>query len=99
MKMFWLVFCRSILYCFIPIFFIGIPPSLQNMFKELQSDIPKENLGKFPLNGSLDGWAKQGILLLNTALTVRARSPDSHSTFGTWKKLREKINVKSDEKF
>jgi uracil-DNA glycosylase len=50
------------------------PPSLRNIFKELQSDVgcPK------PTNGDLTPWAKQGVLLLNTVLTVRAHRPGSH---------------------
>ena len=59
---------------------IGIktPPSLQNMYKEL-----KEELGTYiPNNGYLVPWAKQGVLLLNTALTVRAGEANSHSKIG-----------------
>lgn len=54
------------------------PPSLKNIFKELQSDLG------FPLpnTGNLEYWAKQGVLLLNTTLTVRANSPGSHQKKG-----------------
>jgi uracil-DNA glycosylase len=50
------------------------PPSLRNIFKELQTDLgcPK------PETGNLEPWAKQGVLLLNTVLTVRAHEPHSH---------------------
>ena len=51
-----------------------IPPSLQNIYKELQDD-----LGCYiPDNGYLEKWAKQGVLLLNTVLTVRAHQANSH---------------------
>src|SRR5690606_12857057 len=53
---------------------VSIPPSLQNIFKELEND-----LGCFvPNNGFLVKWAKEGILLLNTVLTVRAGQAHSH---------------------
>jgi len=50
------------------------PPSLQNIFKELKSDIGISE----PQTGCLTSWAKQGVLLLNATLTVRARTPKSH---------------------
>jgi uracil-DNA glycosylase len=55
-----------------------LPPSLKNIYKELYSDlnIPVSN------NGSLISWAEQGVLLLNTSLTVRAHSAASHSKAG-----------------
>ena len=57
---------------------IKIPPSLLNMYKELQSD-----LGCFiPNNGYLVPWAEQGVLLLNTVLTVREGEPNSHKNKG-----------------
>ncbi len=55
------------------------PPSLQNIFKELKSDIGIQ----MPVNfGDLTAWAKQGVLLLNGALTVRDGEPLSHAKFG-----------------
>ena len=55
-----------------------IPPSLMNIYKELQTD-----LGCYvPNNGYLEKWAKQGVLLLNTALTVLAGNANSHSKIG-----------------
>lgn len=54
------------------------PPSLQNIFKELNSDI---GMG-IPTHGSLETWARQGVLLLNTCLTVRKQSPASHQNKG-----------------
>lgn len=65
---------------------IPIPPSLQNMYKELQSD-----LGCYvPDNGYLKAWAEQGVLLLNTVLTVRADMPNSHKGKG-WERFTDKI--------
>jgi uracil-DNA glycosylase len=57
---------------------VRLPPSLQNIFKERQSDLDKP----IPLNGSLEHWADQGVLLLNATLTVRARTPGSHQNKG-----------------
>ena len=65
---------------------IKIPPSLRNIYKELHSD-----LGCYiPNNGFLESWAKQGVLLLNTTLTVRASTPNSHSKKG-WVSLTDEI--------
>ena len=62
------------------------PPSLKNIFKELNNElgIPA------PKTGELIGWAQQGVLLLNTTLTVRESSPQSHRGYG-WEKLTDKI--------
>ena len=54
------------------------PPSLQNIFKELQSDLGIQA----PEHGDLTGWAKQGVLLLNASLTVQAATPQSHAKIG-----------------
>ena len=54
------------------------PPSLKNMFKELESDLGI----KAPSHGCLTDWAKQGVLLLNTVLTVREAEPNSHKKLG-----------------
>lgn len=54
------------------------PPSLQNIFKEIQSDLGLP----IPEHGSLDKWAKQGVLLLNSSLTVRQHQPGSHAGQG-----------------
>jgi uracil-DNA glycosylase len=62
------------------------PPSLVNMFKEL-----KDDLGcRIPNHGCLEDWARQGILLLNTALTVRAHEPASHAGHG-WEQFTDAI--------
>lgn len=62
------------------------PPSLQNIFKELHSDL---NI-PIPSHGSLVSWAKQGVLLLNATLTVRAHSAKSHFGKG-WETFTDKI--------
>lgn len=65
---------------------VPIPKSLQNIFKELQNDC-----GCYiPNNGYLKKWANQGVLLLNTVLTVRAGSPNSHKDEG-WERFTDKI--------
>ena len=63
-----------------------IPPSLQNIYKELESD-----LGCFiPNNGYLKKWADQGVLLLNTVLTVRAHQANSHQGHG-WEQFTDAV--------
>src|SRR6185436_1498789 len=62
------------------------PPSLKNMFKELQSDLGVEP----PSHGNLEAWAKQGVLLLNAVLTVRAHTPNSHKNKG-WEKFTDLV--------
>ena len=57
---------------------IKTPPSLVNIFKEIKSDLAVD----IPVSGNLERWAKQGILLLNTVLTVRESSPGSHQGKG-----------------
>lgn len=62
------------------------PPSLQNIFKELQSDVYIEK----PPSGELTAWAKRGVLLLNTVLTVRKGQANSHKSIG-WTKFTDAI--------
>ncbi len=69
------------------------PPSLQNIFKELKNEIGMEP----PVSGELTGWAKQGVLLLNTTLTVRESTPQSHKGKG-WESLTDKIISLMNEK-
>lgn len=64
------------------------PPSLQNIFKELQSDIGFEIPPRD--NGCLIPWAKSGVLLLNTVLTVRAHQANSHRNKG-WEQLTDRV--------
>jgi uracil-DNA glycosylase len=65
---------------------IALPPSLKNIFKELKDDIGCNQ----PKDGSLVNWAKQGVLLLNTILTVRKDIPKSHHNIG-WEKFTDKV--------
>lgn len=59
-----------------------LPPSLRNIFKELANDKEAAQQSKENLNGDLAVWAKQGVLLLNTVLTVEAAKPNAHSNKG-----------------
>lgn len=71
-----------------------IPPSLVNIFRELNEDVGKA----IPKNGNLEHWAAQGVLLLNATLTVRAGQAGSHFRKG-WEKLTDAvIRVLSEEK-
>lgn len=64
----------------------AIPPSLQNIYKELQTDV-----GCYiPNHGYLVEWTKQGVLLLNAVLTVRAGMPNSHKALG-WEMFTDKV--------
>src|SRR5690606_1247513 len=63
-----------------------IPPSLRNIYKELQTDIPGFRV---PDHGDLTAWADQGVLLLNATLTVRAHTAGSHQRKG-WEALTDK---------
>ena len=62
------------------------PPSLMNIFKELHKDIGMP----IPSSGNLTAWAKQGVLLLNAVLTVRANEPASHAKIG-WTKFTDDV--------
>src|SRR5437879_4055367 len=72
------------------------PPSLYNIFKELKNDLGC----KIPNNGYLVPWAEQGVLLLNTVLTVRAHQANSHKNKG-WEKFTDEVirtvNEKDDQ--
>jgi len=71
------------------------PPSLKNIYKELVTDIPGFTV---PNHGDLTAWAKQGVLLLNASLTVRANTPGSHQKKG-WETFTDTVIKKlSDEK-
>lgn len=74
---------------------IATPRSLINIYKELQTDIPGF---KIPNHGNLEEWAKQGVLLLNATLTVRASSPGSHQKQGWEEFTDEVIKTISDKK-
>ena len=62
------------------------PPSLTNIFKELQTDVGKP----IPISGNLSSWSKQGILLLNATLTVRANEAGSHQRRG-WEEFTDAV--------
>lgn len=66
---------------------VRIPPSLQNIFKELHDDLPEVPL---PKHGDLSGWARQGVLLLNAVMTVRARQAASHTGQG-WEEFTDAV--------
>ncbi|MGA2406249.1 MAG: uracil-DNA glycosylase [Bacteroidales bacterium] len=73
---------------------VDFPPSLINIFKEIESDL---SLNK-PLNGNLERWAAQGVLLLNAILTVRAHQPGSHQKKG-WEQFTDSvIRILNNEK-
>lgn len=65
---------------------VKIPPSLKNMYKELAEDLHMEE----PATGNLQCWAKQGILLLNTVLTVEAHQANSHKNQG-WERFTDEV--------
>lgn len=65
---------------------IAHPPSLVNIFKEIETDL---NL-PYPKSGNLERWAKQGVLLLNATLTVRAHQAGSHQNKG-WEKFTDAV--------
>lgn len=74
---------------------VGIqkPPSLQNIFKELHDDLGCP----IPQNGSLVPWTEEGVLLLNTVLTVEADKPASHKDLG-WERFTDEVIKKLNEK-
>ena len=72
---------------------VKIPPSLRNIFKELQSDL---NHSK-SCNGNLESWSKQGILLLNSTLTVKEKKAGSHQKLG-WELFTDSIIKKISDK-
>lgn len=65
---------------------VKLPPSLRNIFAELVSDVG----GRQPENGDLTAWAEQGVLLLNTCLTVEEGRPNSHSDWG-WQEFTRAV--------
>lgn len=65
---------------------VRMPPSLVNIFKEIQSDLAKP----IPSSGNLERWARQGVLLLNATLTVRGSSPGSHQGKG-WEQFTDSV--------
>ena len=74
---------------------IAFPPSLQNIFKELATDIEGFQI---PMHGDLRTWAKQGVFLLNTVLTVQQAQANSHADWGWEQFTDEVINVLNTER-
>lgn len=66
---------------------VPLPPSLKNIYKEIEDDLGLDLRGK---NGSLRGWAEQGVFLLNAILTVRAGAAASHSRLG-WQTFTDAV--------
>lgn len=66
---------------------VAVPPSLKNMYKELETDLPGFRI---PSHGNLTQWADQGVLLLNATLTVGAHQPGSHQGKG-WEAFTDKV--------
>lgn len=65
---------------------VKMPPTLKNIFKEYQSDLGRA----LPVNSDLSNWAKNGVLLLNSVLTVEAGKPASHAKLG-WQKFTDAV--------
>ncbi|MCP1659669.1 uracil-DNA glycosylase [Neisseria perflava] len=72
---------------------VQIPPSLVNIYKELADDIPGFQI---PQHGYLQHWAEQGVLLLNTVLTVRAGQAHSHAPLG-WEQFTDRVIAQLNE--
>lgn len=72
---------------------VKIPPSLRNIYKELETDLGLNP----PLHGYLESWAKQGVFLLNTVLTVRKGAPHSHKGLG-WEEITDDVIKKLNER-
>lgn len=70
-----------------------LPPSLCNIFKELCSDLGIEE----PISGELTGWRDQGVMLLNTALTVEHRNPNAHKNIGWYTFVENVVKLLCDE--
>lgn len=74
---------------------VALPPSLQNIFKEIESDLGQKLIHR---SGDLERWARQGVLLLNATLTVRARTAGSHQGKG-WEEFTDAvIRILSEKK-
>lgn len=69
---------------------IQVPPSLRNMYKELMEDKAVSNFTEKPTHGFLERWAKQGVLMINTVMTVQKGNPNSHQKKG-WEEVTDEI--------
>lgn len=72
---------------------IKVPPSLRNIYKEINTDLGKD----IPESGNLSRWAEQGVLMLNATLTVRANTPGSHQNKG-WEEFTDAVIKQIAEK-
>ncbi|MEK7425545.1 MAG: uracil-DNA glycosylase [Actinomycetota bacterium] len=72
---------------------VAVPPSLANIYAELQSDLGIER----PAHGNLEAWARQGVLMLNTCLTVRSGQAGSHHGKG-WERFTDQVLRVVDDK-
>ena len=72
---------------------VTLPPSLKNIFKEIQADLGVV----VPKSGNLQHWAEQGVLMLNATLTVQAHSPGSHQKKG-WEQFTDAVIQKISDK-
>ncbi len=74
---------------------VTIPPSLVNIYKEIEADMGQKTKNK---NGNLENWAKQGVLMLNATLTVKAHAAGSHQNKG-WEKFTDAVvKILSEQK-
>jgi len=74
---------------------VVMPPSLVNIYKEIESDLGHKTINK---NGNLENWAKQGVLMLNATLTVQAHMAGSHQNKG-WEQFTDAVvKILSDQK-
>ncbi len=74
---------------------IRLPPSLMNIYKEIESDLSQKSINK---NGNLENWARQGVLMLNATLTVKADMAGSHQNKG-WEKFTDAVvKILSEQK-
>lgn len=69
---------------------IKTPPSLRNMYKELIQDSSIDSFKDYPTHGNLERWAKQGVLMINTVMTVRQGEANSHKNKG-WELVTDEI--------
>ena len=69
---------------------VALPPSLRNILKEVAACCGSDGGGEKPLHGNLEGWARQGVLLINTVLTVDAGAAFSHAGRG-WERLTDAV--------
>jgi uracil-DNA glycosylase len=69
---------------------IRTPPSLRNIYKELKQDSAMDNFSSIPDHGYLERWAKQGVLMINTVMTVRQGEANSHKKKG-WELVTDEI--------